>query len=71
MLFLLLMSVFKQETDPMRLRELCLAQPKVSEEEMRAQIREGIAWRREDSKPKESARPSRQLLKAGRLISAS
>ena len=41
--------MFKQETDPAKLRALILSQPRVSAEQMDAQIRAGIAWSRGSS----------------------
>lgn len=38
--------MIKQETDPEKLRAICLNQPRVSAEQMDAQIRAGIAWSR-------------------------
>ncbi len=61
------MSDFKQETDPTKLRELCFSQPKASAEEMRAQIRAGIAWRRDNTKPSVSAASSKKPKRVGSL----
>ncbi len=50
----------KQETDPIKLRELRFSQPKASDAEMHAQIRAGIEWRRGSTKPSASVKSSKK-----------
>jgi hypothetical protein len=45
----------KQETNPAKLRELRLSQPRASAQEMESQTKAGIAWQRGSSKQTASA----------------